>query len=185
MDVFEAIYGRQSMGKMKPDDLPRELVEQLLAAGVQAPNHYKVRPWRFIVLSGSARERLGDVLVESLKSRFPEIPEEGLLKEKNKPLRAPVLIAVAVDKPSEPKVEEVENICATAAACQNILLAAHALGLAGMWRSGGPVHDPLVKEFLGVELDQKLIGFLYIGWPEFEPEPKVRPSFEDRVVWMS
>jgi len=184
MDVIEAIHTRQSIGKVKPDPVPQELIEKLLAAAVQAPNHYKVRPWRFVVLTGDARNRLGDVMAESLRDEHPEYPNEAFEKEKGKPLRSPVLIAVGVDRPSEAKVIEVENICAAAAAVENMLLAAHDLGLAAKWRTGGPARDPKVKEYLGFEADQHVIAFVYLGYPEFEPGPCERPSFEDRTTWM-
>ena len=86
--------------------------------------------------------------------------------------------------PSEAKVIEVENICATAAAIENLLLAVHAEGLGAKWRTGDPARDPKVKEFLGFDPNQYLIGFIYIGYPEFEPESRERPSFEDRTIWM-
>ena len=184
MEALEAIYTRQSVGKVKPDPVPHALIENLLSAAVQAPNHYKVRPWRFVVLEGVARERLGEVMADSLRAEHPEYPPEAFDKEKGKPLRSPVLIAVGVDKPSEEKVIEVENICASAAAVENLLLAAHAEGLAAKWRTGGPARDPKVKQFLGFEPDQYLIAFVYLGYPEFESSPAERPSFEDRTVWM-
>lgn len=184
MDTINAIHTRLSVGKVKPDPVPRELVEKLLSAAVQAPNHYKVRPWRFVVLTGAARERLGDVLADSMKAEHPEYPPEAFDKERGKPLRSPLLIAVGVDKPSEEKVLEVENICATAAAVENMLLAAHAEGLGAKWRTGGPARDPKVKDFLGFELDQHLIGFIYIGYPAFKTEARERPSYEDRTTWM-
>src|SRR6266540_6766470 len=99
MDVFEAIHTRHSQGKVKPDPLPRELIKQLLDAAVQAPNHYKVRPWRFVVLTGEARHRLGDVMSASLRERHPEFPQEAFNKAHDTPLQAPVVIAVGVDKP--------------------------------------------------------------------------------------
>jgi len=188
MEIFEAIHTRQSIGKVKPDPVPRELVERLLSAAVQAPNHYKVRPWRFVVLTGTSRERLGDVMAQAFMEKFPDLPpdtqSQALEKERSKPLRSPVVIAVGVDKPSEAKVIEIENVCATAAACQNLLLAARGLGLAAKWRTGGPARNPQVKKFLGFEPDQHLIAFLYIGYPEFDPGPCERPSFEDRTIWM-
>jgi len=153
MDLFEAIYLRQSIGKVKPDPVPRELIEKMLAAAAQAPNHYKVRPWRFVVMTGAA-------------------------------LRAPVLIAVGVDKPREPKVVEIENVCAAAAATQNMLLAAQALGLATYWRTGRAATDPDVKAFLGFEPDQHVIGFIYVGYPLAEPGRVERLGPEDRTVWM-
>ena len=184
MEVLEAIHTRHSVGKVKPDPVPRELIETLLAAAVQAPNHYKVRPWRFVVVTGAAREKLGEVMAESLEEEHPEYPPKAFEKERGKPLRSPVLIAVGVDKPSEEKVLELENICATAAAVENLLLAAHALGLGAKWRTGGPEMDPKVKEFLGFEADEHLIAFIYVGYPEFEAAPAERPSFEDRTTWM-
>jgi nitroreductase len=184
MDVFEAIHTRHSQGKVKPDALPRALIEKLLAAAVQAPNHYRVRPWRFVVLTGEARNRLGEVMSASQRDRKPDLPPEAFDKTRALPLRAPVVIAVGVDKPTEEKVLEIENIAAASAACQNMLLAAHALGLGAIWRTGEWARDARVKEFLGFAPDQHVIGFIYVGYPEFLPEAAPRPSFEDRTVWM-
>jgi nitroreductase len=184
MDVFEAIHTRHSQGKVKPDPVPNEFIKKLLDAAVQAPNHYKVRPWRFVVLTGDGLKKLGDVMAASQQARHPEYPADAFDKCRTLPLRAPVVIAVGVDKPSEAKVLEIENVAAVAAAIQNLLLAAHAMGLGAKWRTGEWARDPMVKEFLGFEPDQHLIGFIYIGYPEFIAEPALRPSFEDRTVWM-
>jgi len=127
-------------------------------------------------------------MAQAFLEKFPDLPsdtrEKALKKERSKPLRSPVIIAVGVDKPAESKVIEIENVCAAAAACQNLLLAAHDQGLAAKWRTGDAARDPKVKQFLGFEPDQHLIAFLYIGYPEFEPEHAERPSFEDRTTWM-
>ena len=184
MDVFKAIHTRYSQGKVKPDTVPRELIEKILHAAVQAPNHYKVRPWRFVVLSGEGLKKLGNVMAASQQERHPEFPLEAFEKCRELPLRAPVVIAVGVDKPSEAKVLEIENVCAAAAATQNLLLAAHALGLGAKWRTDIWARDEKVKEFLGFDADQLIIAFIYLGYPEFESEPVPRPSFEDRTAWM-
>ncbi len=184
MDVLEAIHTRHSVNKVKPDPVPHELIEKLLSAAVQAPNHYRVRPWRFVVMTGKGRERLGDVMAEVFHRRFPDVPPDALDKERRKPLRAPVLIAVGVDQPAEQRVVELENICATAAACENLLLAAHGLGLAGYWRTGDAARNPEVKKFLGFQPQQNLISFLYIGYPDMSPITEERPSFEDRTTWI-
>ena len=207
MDAFEAIFTRQSVGDVKPDPVPREAIEKLLSAAVQAPNHYKVRPWRFVVLTGAGRERMGEVLANSFAEKFPQAPASALDKARSKPLRAPVIIAVGVDTPADPKVLEIENVCAAAAACQNLLLAAHALGLAAKWRTGEEARNPHLKEFLGFATDQHLIALIYTGYPQGFPQspqdypqgypqgypqsipqaearPVERPGFEDRTVWM-
>ncbi len=184
MDTFEAIKNRTSVGKVKADLLPRDVIEKLLDAGNRAPNHYKVRPWRFVVLTGDGRSKLGDVMTASQHNRQPDLPQEALDKTRALPLRAPVVIAVGVDKPAEAKIPELENYAAASAACQNILLAAHALGLGAIWRTGDWSRDAKVKEFLGFAEDQHIAGFIYVGYPEAVGEPAPRPSFEDRTVWM-
>ena len=184
MDALQTIQTRHSVGRVKPDAVPREVIEKLLNMAVQAPNHYQVRPWRFVVLTGSGRNKLGEVMAQSMKAKFPQLTEEALNKERAKPFRSPVLIAVGVDKPTESKVLEIENICAAAAACENILLAAHALGLAAQWRTGDAARDPMIKKFLGFAEDQHIISFLYIGYPDVIPDAAPRPGFEDRTVWM-
>lgn len=184
MDALEAIFTRQSIGDVKPDPVPRQVIEKLLSAAVQAPNHYKVRPWRFVVLTGAGREKMGKVLAQSFAEKFPDAPASALEKERARPLRAPVIIAVGVDKPSEPKVDEVENICAAAAAVENLLLAAHALGLAAKWRTGEEARNPRLKEFLGIASDQHLIALVYLGYPAAEAQAVTRPGFEDRTEWI-
>jgi nitroreductase len=120
----------------------------------------------------------------SQRDRHPDFPQEAFDKTRSLPLRAPVLIAAGADKPGEEKVLEIENVCAVAAACQNLLLAAQALGLGAKWRTGEWARDAKVKEFLGFSADQHIVGFIYIGYPEFISEPAQRPSYEDRTVWM-
>ena len=184
MDALTAIHMRQSTGRVKPDAVPRELIEKILEAAAQAPNHYRVRPWRFVVLTDAARERLGEVMAQSVRKKNPEAKDEALEAERRKPLRSPVLIAVGVDKPGEPKVKEIENICAAAAATENMLIAAQELGLGAMWRTGDAATDPEVKAFLGFAPDQHLIGFIYVGYPLNPPLPVTRPSAADRTVWL-
>ncbi len=184
MEALQAIFSRQSVGKLKPDPVPQTLIEKVLAAAAQAPNHYRVRPWRFIVLTGAAREQLGEVFAEGLRQRQPNLPPAAYEKERNKPLRAPALIAVAAAKPSTPRELLEENVAAAAAATQNLLLAAHALGLAAKWRTGAPASDPAVKAFLGLEADQPLVAFVYLGYPAVDLPAPNRPDHTDRTTWM-
>jgi nitroreductase len=184
MDVFEAILTRHSIAKVKSDPIAREQIERILNAAVQAPNHHHLRPWRFVVLTGESRKALGAIMANSLKKKNPDLTEVALEIEQAKPLRAPVLIAVGVDKSNDPRVPEIENICAVAAAVENLLLAAHAEGLGAMWRTGQAVHDPQVKKFLGFAEDQPILSFVYLGLPDMLPPEVERLSFEDRTMWM-
>lgn len=184
MNVFEAIFERHTQANVKQDAVPRALIEKLLSAGAQAPNHHKVRPWRFVVMTGGGLDQLGDVFAASFAERHPAAPAEAFAKTRALPHRAPLVIAVGVDQPTEAKISAIENIVAVGAACQNILLAAQAEGLAVKWRTGEWAEDVKVKEFLGFAPDQHVVAFLYIGYPESTAEHPPRPSFEDRTVWI-
>ncbi len=154
MSVFDIIRRRRSIGKMTAQQPSREQIERLLEAAIHAPNHHKVEPWKFFVLAGKVRTELGAVMAESLAARMAETTSEKaqaiLNKERNKLLRSPVVIVVAAERPLLPKVVEIENVAAVAAAVQNMLLTAEEMGLACMWRTGDAAYDPQVKKWLGL-----------------------------------
>jgi nitroreductase len=168
MDVFEAIRTRRSIGAVSQDLPPREIIEEILEAATWAPNHRLTEPWRFIVLAGSAREAFGEALA---RGKVRHLVESGqpwkadFERTKAKALRAPVIIVLAVEPQFGPKVIEMEEITAGAAAIQNMLLAAHALGLGAIWRSGNACFDPGVKAHLEYPESAHLLGFVYLGYP--------------------
>jgi nitroreductase len=183
MDVFETIYGRLSCNVFRPDPVPRDVIEALLSAAAQAPNHYHERPWRFIVFTGDGRRQLGEALSDSARRCYPETPEAVLANERLHPLKVPLIIAVGSDWPHHEHLMEIENICAVAAAVQNLLLAAHALGLASHWKNG-PDNDPVFKRFLGLDAKQHLIAVVHLGYPLAPLCATTRPGFADRTLWI-
>jgi nitroreductase len=172
MDVIEAIRTRRSIGRMTEELPPRHTIEKLLDAAVQAPNHYLTLPWRFIVMTGEARNRFGEAVAESLRPTLagldPERREGILADERRKPLRSPVLIAVGVRHDPAVKAVPVEDLQACSAAIQNLLLAAHAMGLAATWRTGTGAYSDSVKEHFGLESGDEIAGFVYVGYPNKE-----------------
>jgi len=187
MDVLEAIRTRRSYGRMLPDSLPRAVIERILDAAVCAPNHYLTEPWRFIVLTGAAREPLGRAQEAALRGMLadPDAPEHraALEKERGKPFRAPVVVVAAMEKSGLQKAVWLEDICATAAAVQNLLLAAHAEGLAAIWRTGETAYSPEVKEALELPPDAQVLGIVYLGYPDRSQPPAARPARAVPVRW--
>jgi nitroreductase len=106
---------------------------------------------------------LGDVMAQSLKRREPDAPEGKLDAERKKPLRAPLVVVVAAAVKENPKVPDIEQVVAAGAAAQNMLVAAHALGLGGFWRTGATAYDPEVKRALGLAEQDAIVGFIYLG----------------------
>jgi nitroreductase len=187
MNVIDAIRGRRSIGKVLPDLPPREAIEAILEAGTWAPCHHVTEPWKFVVIAGDAREQLGDVMARAkVERRLREGKEtEGEYERaKAKALRAPVIVAVAVEPDESPKVVEIEEVEAGAAAVQNMLLTAHSLGLGSMWRTGDPAYDDDVKRFLGLKPQAHVIGFVYLGYPAILPSRARHTPHESLTTWL-
>lgn len=165
MDVFEAINTRSSASVLRDPGPTDQQWEMLLRAGARAPDHGRLRPWRFIIVRGEARELLGDVMAEALRASKPDTPSEALDRERRKPSRAPAILIVAVVPVPHSGVPEIEQILAGGAAAQNILLAAHALGLGAIWRTGAPAYDDRVARALGLPEQGRVVAFIYLGAP--------------------
>jgi len=175
----DGLLTRQSMApRLVEGPAPSQAdIDDFLAAAVCAPDHGAIRPWRFHVIQGEALNRLGDIFVEALKKREPDVPRETIEKEQARPLRAPLIIAACakIDQ-SRSNIPAVEQIVAVAAACQNILLAAHDKGYGAMMLTGLNARDPHIKAAFGLEGPDEIVGFIYIGTPSGPAFEKERPD---------
>lgn len=165
MDTLDALKNRVSvaqLGEPAPDDAT---VEHLLQAAIRAPDHGVLRPWRFLVLRGDERLRLGDLLVRAKRDREPDLDNEAQEKLRAKPLRAPMVLVAVAEVVEGHRVPVLEQIVATGAAVQNIMVAAHALGVGAMWRTGSLASSRIVKEGLGFADKDEIVGFIYLGTP--------------------
>jgi len=181
--VLSAIRERRSVGKVLADPPPRDLIWTLIEAGTWAPSHHLTEPWRFVVLEGDSRAELGEVMgaVDAARHEDPKRAAEAAEKTARKPLRAPYVIAIGVEpNPDSPEIEEISS---GAAAAQNILLAAEALGLAAIWRSGWITFTPEVRDFLGFSEAGKVLGFIYVGYPAGEKPIRTRRPATDVTTW--
>lgn len=184
MDVLEAISSRASAVRLDKPAPSREQMTRILEAGARAPDHGKLAPWRFIVLENESRNILGKAMVDSMKARMPAATEADLERERAKVERAPVIVAVAaktVDRGD--KIPQIEQVLAAGAAAQNVFLAANALGFGAMWKTGGAAYDSLVKRALGLEPEDHIVAFLYIGTPVTPGQPK-KPNMEGRIKFL-
>ena len=181
--VLAAIKERRSIGKVTTEVPPRELIWQLLEAGTWAPNHHLTEPWRFVVLEGDARVALGKVMgaVDAARHDDPEKGAEAADKTARKPLRAPYVIAVGVEP--DPSAPEIEELCSGAAAAQNMLLAAEALGLAAIWRSGWIAFAPEIRHHLGFSASGRVLGFIYVGFAAGEKPTRARRPAGQVTSW--
>jgi nitroreductase len=163
MDAIELILARCSPVQLVEPGPDRDQLDTILRAAVRAPDHGRMQPWRFLSIQGDARRRLGDLMMQSLERREPTIEPTKLNSEREKSMRAPLIIAAAAAVRAHPKVPDIEQIVAVGAAVQNMILAAHALGFGAFWRTGPAAYDFEVKEALGFSASDALLGFIYLG----------------------
>ena len=163
MELIEALNGRATAKTYGADAPTREHLAIALQAAVRAPDHGRLRPWRFMLVEGNQRRKFGELLAESAKRRVPGLSDGDLQRERDKAMRAPMIIIVACRIVPGTKVPAIEQILAAGAATQNILLALHAQGYAAAWKTGEAAYDPEVKQALGLSADDHLIGFVYVG----------------------
>jgi nitroreductase len=188
-EVLDALANRQTLINFQDERPSADEIQTLLRAGIRAPNHHRNEPWRFVVLAGEARARLGDAFAECARAHLKMPPgptaDAVIEAERKKPLRSPVVIVVACVRNEHPKAMPIEDIEATAAAVQNILIAAHAMGLAAGWRTGKPAYDEQVKRHLGLRPDDDIVAFIYVGRPKIERPPlTARGPLEDVTRWV-
>ena len=165
MDTLTALNTRVSVARLTEPGPSADQVRQLLAAAIRALDHGMLRPWRFLVLEGEERERLGDIMEWRLLRRQPEADQCARDNIRNKALRAPTIIVAVAEITEGHKVPAWEQVLAVGAAVQNIMVAAHALGIGAMWRTGDLANDETVKARLGFADKDQVVGFVYLGTP--------------------
>jgi nitroreductase len=188
MDVIRAIETRRSIGRVKGDPVPRELVERILESAVHAPNHRITEPWRFHVFTGKGRGELARARAEIARLQAhsegedEEMAAGRISRERKKAFRAPVVIAV-ISEAGRDEVETLENYAACAAAVQNMQLTAHALGLGAMWRTGPVAYHDRMREFFGLKWGDRIVAHLYVGYPDMGERPRRRKPAKEKTTW--
>lgn len=162
--VITALHSRVSVGELISPAPSPEQRDIIFRSALRAPDHGQLRPWRFLLVEGDDRNTVGNILadVEGAEN------EAQRHKAASRLLRAPLVLLIVARITPHAKIPEIEQVMSTAAAVQNMLLAAHALGVGAMWRSGMVTYEPLLAEKLGLAADERLLGFLYLGTPKGE-----------------
>jgi nitroreductase len=164
MELFDAINSRSSAAKLTEPGPTAEHLQLLREAVGHAPDHGRMKPWRFIAVNGSEREAFARAAAEAKRSRVLTLTEEQIESEREKLRRSPciVVLGCAVIK-DNPKVPEIEQVVAVGAAAQNLFLAANALGYGVMWKTGAAAYDSRVKTAVGLDPDDHIVAILHLG----------------------
>jgi len=168
----------KAMGAPGPDS---GQLRQILQAASRVPDHGKLFPWRFLVIEGAARNKLGEVLEEALIARNATVSESLKRFERGRFLRAPVVVTVISSLKTEKPIPEWEQRLSAGAVCQTMLVAAAAAGFGANWLTEWCAYDEIVTGKLGLGEGEKVAGFVYIGTATAPLEERERPEL-DKIV---
>jgi nitroreductase len=181
MQAIDALVNRRSAATLTVPAPDEGALQLMFASATRAPDHGRLRPWRFILVRGEARLRFGELLAAHLARTQPTATPEALQRERDKALRAPLIIVVAAHvNPAAKKIPPIEQLLAAGAAASNIMLASVALGFNAMWKTGGAAYDEAVKRALGLEPTDAIVGFVYVG-TEVGKAPASRGEWHELV----
>ena len=181
-DALQVLMTRQShwpLAEPAPDDAQ---LRQIFDAALRAPDHGGLRPWRFVLIRGDARLKLGEILVDLASSRSPDEPRSAHEHCRGRALAAPVVIALVASITTRTKVPEVEQLLAVGAAAMNMLNAVHAMGFGGFWATGADSYEPGMHRALGLADSDRLLGFMFVGTPPEGTRAVARPSSDAFVT---
>jgi nitroreductase len=160
----------------------RSELELMLRAASRVPDHKKLVPWRFLLFQGEARAEFGKILAEVCRSEEEDPGAFRLETEAKRFLRAPLVIAVISRVVKNPAAPDWEQILSAGAACQNLIVAATALGYGAQWITEWYGYSPGIRRALGLADNERVAGFVYIGTPKEKPEERERPALADIVA---
>ncbi|MDA0147131.1 NAD(P)H nitroreductase [Vibrio sp. LaRot3] len=167
MDALDLLLNRRSIGKLSAPAPEGKVLENIIRAGLRAPDHAGLTPWRFVISQGEGLQKLADILVSAAKadSSDPQVIE----KVSNAPFRAPMVITVIAKVTPHEKVPAIEQHISAGCAAHAMQMAAVAQGFQGFWRSGKWMFHDKVQQAFGLEGEDQIVGFLYLGTPGCTP----------------
>ncbi len=158
-------------------------LDEILTIAARVPDHKKLVPWRFIVFEGDARRQFGERIAEACKAEDTMEPSEIRLKvERERLMRAPVVVAVISRITPKPGAPEWEQILSAGASAMNLCVAANAMGYATCWLTEWIAYSPRIRAALGIAENERVVGFIYIGTSASKPEERPRPALPDVVT---
>ena len=172
MSAIQTISKRRSSPKLIAPAPCEQVLRLIVDAGLCAPDHGRLKPWQILLIEGDARNKLGELYLQAALAETPDLSEERQQRIANMPLRAPVVLVVAAKTIEGHKVPVLEQLIATGAAVQNMLLAAQELGVGAMWRTGEMAYKASVKTGLGLDGSDEIIGYIYLGTPVLTAKPR-------------
>ncbi len=179
LDARRSVASRL-LGDPGPDDAQ---LRELLRCAVRVPDHGAITPWRFVLIRGSARQRLGELLASRSRERDPSVLDSVVEKDRQRFKHAPLIVAVVACIQPGHRIPEQEQLLSAGCVCFALLQASQALGFGAQWLTGWAAYDEVVMRHLSLTGHERIAGFIHIGssaqvLPE-RPRPDVEPLLRE------
>ena len=177
MDALTALQTRVSCALLEGPGPSSPDIDELIKAACRAPDHAGLKPWRFVLIEGSSRVRFGELLAKANHPETGELDPATIENAQRKAHRAPTILVVVARISEHPKVPEIEQIISAGAAANNIVTAAFIMGICAYWRTGSAAFSPVVRQGQGLDSNEQIVGFIYLGTPRLslKTPPEINP----------
>ena len=183
MDALKNILNRVSARKLSEPHPSTEEMEIVYKAALRAPDHAWLRTSSFIEVKDEGLKKLSNIFFDFGKT-IPDLSDDILDKYKNAPFRAPMIVILVNTYKEHPKVPAIEQKLSTAAAAQNIMLALNAMNYSCIWRTGKMAFNEMICKELGLNENQEILGYLYIGTETGEKKKIPNLDIDDFVSYL-
>ncbi len=154
----------------------QDQLKQLLKIASRVPDHGRLVPWRFVIFQDEDSRAYGDILADVFKQENPKAEKSRIEFERDRFSRVPMVIAVVYSPDLEDGVPAWEQMLTSGAVCQNLLIAANAMGFASQWLSEWYAYNGITKKAMGLTKHEEIAGFIYLGSAESKPSERKRPK---------
>lgn len=179
METVTLIQKRNSVPLLREPAPNEEERRDIFEAALRAPDHARLRPWRFQIIEGDAREELGKKMASAALKADPNLTQSQIDKLLKSPLRAPLVVIASAKLEHHPKVPEIEQLLSTGAAVTQLQLANEALGYSSIWRTGSIVYNRYFMDSIGLMDNEKIIGMIYLGTASSEKKKLPKNNIEE------
>jgi nitroreductase len=189
MNMLEKIIRERRSVKpslMNGKQIPTTVIQHLLELADWAPTHGRTEPWRFIVFSGNGLAKFSQQHADLYKTytseeSFTNAKYQNIIQNGEK---ASHVIAIYMKRQASQKIPLIEEIAATSAAIEHILLGAQEQGIAALWSTGGMTYHDSMKQLLGLGEHDLMMGLIYLGYSD-EPAPPAKRNIplSEKTVW--
>lgn len=174
MDALDLLLNRRSASRLAAPAPSGEALQNIINAGMRAPDHGALQPWRFVIVENDGLIRFSNLLKNAAEK--DGLDEKAIEKATQAPMRAPQIITVVADCKESAKVPQWEQVVSAGCAVHAMQMAAQAQGFNGIWRTGPWTDHAAVRDAFGCHENDRIVGFLYLGTPQLKSNTHVIPA---------